>query len=85
MQERTRKCVKWTSPPRECEEESTRECVCQYVRVRSSAGESATARAAQLKKAYYKIAMKEHPDKGGDKEKFQAVGAAYQVQPHTRE
>eukprot|EP00310_Coccolithus_braarudii_P025005 CAMPEP_0183333362 /NCGR_PEP_ID=MMETSP0164_2-20130417/2273_1 /TAXON_ID=221442 /ORGANISM="Coccolithus pelagicus ssp braarudi, Strain PLY182g" /LENGTH=457 /DNA_ID=CAMNT_0025502271 /DNA_START=17 /DNA_END=1390 /DNA_ORIENTATION=- len=33
----------------------------------------------QLKKAYYKIAMKEHPDKGGDKEKFQSVGAAYQV------
>jgi len=33
----------------------------------------------QLKKAYYKMAMKEHPDKGGDMEKFQAAGAAYQV------
>jgi len=33
----------------------------------------------QIKKAYYKLAMKEHPDKGGDKEKFQAIGDAYQV------
>ena len=37
------------------------------------------ASAAKIKKAYYKLAMKEHPDKGGDKEKFQAIGDAYQV------
>ena len=37
------------------------------------------ASAAKIKKAYYKLAMKEHPDKGGDKEKFHAIGDAYQV------
>jgi len=34
---------------------------------------------AQIKKAYHKIALKEHPDKGGDPEKFKLVTAAYEV------
>ena len=34
---------------------------------------------AQIKKAYHKIALKEHPDKGGDNEKFKLVTAAYEV------
>lgn len=34
---------------------------------------------AQIKKAYHKIALKEHPDKGGDPEKFKNVTAAYEV------
>jgi len=42
-------------------------------------GVAPDATPSQLKKAYYKIAMKEHPDKGGDKERFQEVGTAYQV------
>ena len=37
------------------------------------------APAGAIKKAYYRMAMKEHPDKGGDKERFQRVGTAYQV------
>ena len=34
---------------------------------------------AQIKKAYHKKALKEHPDKGGDPEKFKEVTAAYEV------
>ena len=34
---------------------------------------------AQIKKAYHKIALKEHPDKGGDAEKFKNITAAYEV------
>jgi len=33
----------------------------------------------QIKKAYYKLAMTHHPDKGGDTDKFQKIGDAYQV------
>ncbi|KAJ1025308.1 hypothetical protein NDA13_004124 [Ustilago tritici] len=38
-----------------------------------------TASEAELKKAYRKKALKEHPDKGGDPEKFKAITAAYEV------
>ena len=38
-----------------------------------------TADAAEIKKAYRKKAMKEHPDKGGDPEKFKELSAAYDV------
>ena len=34
---------------------------------------------AQIKKAYHKLALKEHPDKGGDPEKFKLITAAYEV------
>ena len=32
----------------------------------------------QIKKAYRKLALKEHPDKGGDPEKFKDITAAYE-------
>ena len=34
---------------------------------------------AQIKKAYHKKALKEHPDKGGDPELFKEITAAYEV------
>jgi len=42
-------------------------------------GVAPDATQGQLKKAYYKLALKEHPDKGGDAERFHAVGEAYQI------
>lgn len=33
----------------------------------------------EIKKAYRKAAMKNHPDKGGDPEKFKELGQAYEV------
>ena len=33
----------------------------------------------QIKKAYHKKAIKEHPDKGGDAEKFKKIARAYEV------
>ncbi len=42
-------------------------------------GVSKTASEAELKKAYRKLAHQHHPDKGGQKEKFQEINEAYQV------
>jgi DnaJ family protein A protein 2 len=39
---------------------------------------------AQLKKAYHKLALKAHPDKGGSPDKFQELGHAYQVLANER-
>ena len=39
--------------------------------------ESATE--SEIKKAYKKLAIKYHPDKGGDSEKFNKISEAYQV------
>jgi DnaJ-class molecular chaperone len=38
-----------------------------------------TATSSEIKKAYHKNAIKHHPDKGGDHEKFQEISKAYQI------
>ena len=42
-------------------------------------GVSADASAAEIKKAYRKAALQQHPDKGGDPEKFKKINEAYAV------
>jgi curved DNA-binding protein len=42
-------------------------------------GVQKTATADEIKKAYRKLAGQHHPDKGGDKAKFQAVQSAYET------
>ncbi|GAA0158658.1 chaperone [Lithospermum erythrorhizon] len=42
-------------------------------------GVSKTATEDEIKKAYRKAAIKNHPDKGGDPEKFKEVAQAYEV------
>ena len=34
---------------------------------------------SDIKKAYRKLALKEHPDKGGDEEKFKKIKSAYEI------
>lgn len=38
-----------------------------------------TATTSEIKKAYMKLALVHHPDKGGDKEKFQALSLAHSI------
>jgi len=42
-------------------------------------GISKSASTDEIKKAFYKLAHKCHPDKGGDSEKFKEINEAYQV------
>jgi len=42
-------------------------------------GLSKTAKPTEIKKAYHKLALKEHPDKGGDEEKFKKIQMAYEI------
>lgn len=45
----------------------------------STLGVSRSATPDQIKKAYRKLASTHHPDKGGDKGKFQEIQAAYEI------
>jgi len=42
-------------------------------------GVEKTASTAEIKKAYKKSALKNHPDKGGDIEKFKDISIAHEV------
>jgi len=45
----------------------------------STLGVPKTATQEQIKKAYRKLAMEHHPDRGGDHDKFSSINAAYDV------
>ena len=38
-----------------------------------------TADEKEIKKAYRKLAVKHHPDKGGDEHKYKEINAAYEI------
>ncbi|GMI39360.1 hypothetical protein TrCOL_g9501 [Triparma columacea] len=42
-------------------------------------GVEKSADAKDIKKAYRKLAIKHHPDKGGDEQKFKEISAAYEI------
>jgi DnaJ homolog subfamily A member 2 len=42
-------------------------------------GVSKAAKPDEIKKAYHKLALSKHPDRGGDKEEFQAIQQAHEV------
>lgn len=42
-------------------------------------GVEKTAEEKEIKKAYRKLAVKHHPDKGGDEAKFKEISAAYEI------
>lgn len=42
-------------------------------------GVSKAAKPEEIKKAYHKLALSKHPDRGGDKEEFQAIQQAHEV------
>lgn len=42
-------------------------------------GVAKTCTAPEIKKAYRKLAIKHHPDKGGDEHKFKEINAAYEI------
>jgi molecular chaperone DnaJ len=45
----------------------------------STLGVAKSASKDEIKKAFYKLAAKHHPDKGGDEAKFKEVNEAYQI------
>ena len=49
------------------------------VKARELLGVDASASHAEIRKAYKKAALQHHPDKGGDPERFKAVGLAVEV------
>ena len=63
----------------EDEEEYTPTATPKETQMYEALGVQPDSSAGQIKKAYYKLAMTHHPDKGGDTEEFQKIGDAYQV------